>query len=764
MTEYYSHSANRNGASELVIDHLKDVAERAAEFAKPLGFEEEARLAGLLHDLGKYTSLFQRRLEGKESGLDHWSIGALAALQFAAYGATMAIEGHHTGLDQFNNNFLKRLQRNPHKEGLRPASTDALKLLERLKANNLFPEKPSASFIGNKLPETVSSMLDFRMLFSTLVDADYLETEAHFKATPGEKKTQRAPGLPLQPEKALSVLQKYIVIRRSDLEKKGAVDQRLMKLRSELLKDCLEAGGDASGLFTLSAPTGSGKTLSMLAFALSHALAHGKQFQRIIMVIPYLSIIEQTVAVCRKVFGKELGDQFILEHHSMAGIHSDPVAGGEADNHDPDCARARQLSENWDAPLIVTTSVQMLESLFANRPSACRKLHRISGSIILFDEVQTLPVSLAIPTLKALSHLSARYDSTVVFSTATQPAFSALDAEICKEQPKGWRPREIVRDAPTMFHLAKRTRVIPPDLEKPISWSALAEKLAEDKQALCIVNLKRHAIDLLNHLENIGAENLYHLSTNLCPAHRTEVLISVREQLDNGESCHLISTQCIEAGVDVDFPVVYRAFGPLEAIAQAAGRCNRNGKLPSGDVNVFLPDDEGYPPGEYQQAVSVLHSLVVKHGPDWLTRIDDPEIFKIYYEKLYSISDPKELNKQLQDAIKNQDFVKVAECYRLIRQDVINVLVPYDLKTFRDLRDRARNDGLSAVWIREARPYTVSVFRPRGNDTNLWDHLENVPLSRRTESADWFFCRDENAYDRVLIGLMLPEKLNVQIA
>lgn len=640
---FYAHSANRNGDRETVGDHLKAVADLAAEFAKPLGIEQEARIAALLHDLGKYSVLFARRLEGIERGLDHWSIGAWAALtKYRAIAAALSIQGHHVGLKEANRDALRdldpRLLSERHPESLRLTATNEDTLLSLLQRDGL-RSTAVENFVYPSIASTVSAMLDVRMLFSVLVDADWLETEAHFEAGPGERKRRRPAGALLRPQESLEILLKAINDRACELRATGSTDETILRMRAQLLDNCLQKARSPAGLFTLSAPTGSGKTLSMLAFGLAHAAAHS--LRKVVVVIPYLSIIEQTANTYRDLFQEKMGEHFVLEHHSLSGVHGDPAGGGNGDNTDAGPEFARRLSENWDAPLIVTTSVQMLESLFADRPAACRKLHRLARSVILFDEVQTLPLALSVPTLKALAHLSESYGSSIVFATATQPAFEELDGEVRKEVTTGWRPAEIVSDVAGMFSSAKRTRVVF-EAEGPSSWQELADRLHCSPQALCIVNLKRHASRLLELIRAEGVDGLFHLSTNLCPAHREQVLKAVRGRLERREPCRLVATQCIEAGVDVDFPVVYRSLGPLDAIAQAAGRCNRNGKLSLADVHVFMPEDDekrAYPSGAYEQATDVLSSLLREHGLSWLD-INDPGCFAAFYRKLYSLRRP----------------------------------------------------------------------------------------------------------------------------
>lgn len=334
----------------------------------------------------------------------------------------------------------------------------------------------------------------------------------------------------------------------------------------------------------------------MLAFALAHAARHG--LKRIILAVPYLTIIEQTACIYRSIFAAHpgFGKGYVLEHHSMAGLgeerhNQDNEGKGNEPTHTE--RQRRLLAQNWDAPIVLTTNVQLLESLFSNRPGACRKLHNLMESVILFDEAQSLPQALAVPTLAALSHLSAAYRTSVVFATATQPAFDTLDDAVSKFAVSGWKPGQIVEHHAPMFKTLKRVEVTWPEIGQETDWDALAARLHATDRVLCVVNLKRHALALMDALKDEAS--VFHLSTNLCPEHRRTVLDEVRKQLAaTGAPCRLISTQCVEAGVDVDFPEVFRAFGPVEAVAQAAGRCNREGRLSGmGRVTVFDPAEDG---------------------------------------------------------------------------------------------------------------------------------------------------------------------------
>ncbi len=753
---YYAHSAPQRSDWEPLHEHLQLVGERAAGYAAAFAAKEEARLAGLLHDLGKYSELFTQRLEAphRVKRLDHWSLGAWVAVKEFRLGglaAALAIQGHHVGLGRADDDAFRELDpqrlKERHPLNLTLTESEPAALLERFMADGLsLPVIERSLFQRETLP--AGGMLDVRMLFSALVDADFIETEAHFHRAPDGTRSYRGEGSPPRITEALAALRE----RAARLQAASDAAQSVLRLRADLLQACLEAGEMPPGVFTLSAPTGAGKTLAMLAFALRQASEHG--LRRVVVAAPYLSIIEQTANVYRALLGRHLGEDYVLEDHSLVDSGS-RAEGQEASEQsgDRDGAKnnARLLAENWDAPLIVTTNVQLLESLFSNRPSSCRKLHRLARSVILLDEVQTLPPRLAVPTLATLSRLAERYGSSVVFVTATQPAFDHLDGEVRKLVASGWTPREIVPSTLRLFDRVRRVRVTWAAV--PLDWSGLAGSLANAEQVLCIVNLKRHAIALTERLKERGIPGLFHLSTNLCPAHRKRVLEEVKELLAQREPCVLISTQCVEAGVDLDFPVVYRAFGPLDSIAQAAGRCNRNGRLRRpGEVRVFVPEEEKYPSGEYANAARVARVLWKSRGPEGMD-IDSPELFRAYYRTLYDLTQVGEGLPELRKALNDKDFEEVARRYRLIEQDAINVVVPYDPEAFAGLRRELDQSGrLTRNWIRRARPHALSLYRPKRN-APIWSFLEPARMTSGEESDEWFVYLEDRHYDRDLLGL-----------
>lgn len=758
-----AHSANDVGEEESLAVHIEAVAKTAAKFATVFGASDESRLCGLLHDIGKLDPAFQERLRGAPRRVDHCSIGAWHALRWwkeNGLAAAACIWGHHQGLQRLaDTEDLRSISPDNRRAACKPkgiqfGDVDLESLVQWFDQTGIvLPEKIRAVCPMTQLfrgETAAASMLDIRMLYSCLVDADFLETEAHFQApAPGERYVR--PAAPeLRPEEAWACLERYL----DDLRRQSNAPRHIQAMREDLFSACCKAATGKPGLFTLSAPTGTGKTLAMLAFALRHCIAH--DLRRIVVVLPYLTIIEQTAGIYREICEAALGERCVLEHHSLTGRGGSSDRAATDDDSIDEAERTRRFTaENWDAPIIVTTSVQFFESLFANRPAACRKLHRLAGSVILFDEAQTFPVHLAVPTLATLSRLSQRYRCSVMFSTATQPAFSHLDKHVRKLTPTGWKPDEIVPGELGLFTRAKRVDVRWPESDdRAVSWDRLADRLADAEQVLCVVNLKRHAIELVERLKDrVPERSLLHLSTNMCPAHRTVVLQQVRQRLDEARPCRLISTQCVEAGVDLDFPAVYRAMGPLDAIAQAAGRCNRNGRRPSAEVHVFIPEDEGYPPGAYRRAAEQTKNLL-RGGP---IDINDPAAFERYFRTLYDLHDLE--REKLVELIRQRDFPAVAEKYRLIDQPTINVLVPYDQPTFDALVDQVEKaDQLSPEqirgWCRRATPHAVSLYRPN-HDQPLLAHLMPISFGRAEpdgETARWFHALPDLTYDN-LIGI-----------
>ena len=450
-----------------------------------------------------------------------------------------------------------------------------------------------------------SASMFVRMVFSALVDADYLDTEAYYAATQGAD-------VPRGGHPSLTELRSRLDDHLGTLAR-DAPESAVNAVRARVLQNVRMRAGTDPGMFSLTVPTGGGKTLSSLAFALDHAVHHG--LSRVIYVIPYMSIVEQTAAVFRDALqsGRER-TEFVLEHHS--GFEEERLGARSGAD------KLRLAMENWDAPIVVTTAVQFFESLFARRPSRCRKLHNIANSVVILDEAQTLPLHHLRPCVAALDELARNWRTSVVLCTATQPALGEADFR------EGFRAvRELAPDPPRLAAELRRTRIRSAGRQND---AALVEKLRDARQVLCIVNTRRHARDLYTALAD--AEGACHLTTLMCAAHRRERLHAVRAGLAKGEPVRLVATSLVEAGVDVDFPEVWRAQAGLESIIQAAGRCNREGRLRSADVFVFEPEEsEGHrAPPEVGQFADAARTVMREH--------DDPlaeDAIRAYFRELY---------------------------------------------------------------------------------------------------------------------------------
>lgn len=747
---FYAHSGRDDRRStggyndwQLLVSHLKAVAKEAACFAKPFGLEAEAYIAGLLHDLGKYAERFQARLrDPRVRHINHWSAGAAAAsARCKADCAAFAVEGHHAGLPALQGNIslqdsVKRmLNTDPNRRKEHTNCRESVdELLEFMRADGV--ELPLLASNPLKRSHAFEDSLRTRMLFSCLVDADFLDTERHFSPD----KAARRISVPLAEAEALdTVLEHLRTLETSGNDGNKEVNAK----RQALLRDCLGKAACKPGLFTLTAPTGSGKTLASLAFALRHAVENNRELaaddprllRRIIVVIPYTSIIEQTARKYREVLAERLGEDYILEHHSSAPLELENLdaAGDLAEN------RVRLAQENWDFPVVVTTSVQFFESLFSNRPSKCRRLHNIARSVILFDEVQTLPKNLAPSLLSAVRLLTRDYGSTCVFMTATQPAFDGVNKAAL---PFGWEPVEISSSPKDMAQALRRTRILLPGPSEKTTWEKLARDIAAQNQALCVVNSTQDAHDLFVLLRGLEAEGTFHLSTKLCPKHRRTKLEQIRALLKAGRPCRLISTQLIEAGVDVDFPAAWRALGPLDSIIQTAGRCNREGSNPLPcPVTVFRVDGMHSPPGAYKTAMGVTESFLSRlKDPDELF---NPDTYKRYFGELYNLSGPaKAEDDKAFAACKKFDFPLAAKECKLIDDSTWPVIVKWGRGI--ELAEKlAKEKHLTSEERREAQRYSVNFF-----SSKFAEALRNGWVSKPAE--DWDFYVWESDYDENL--------------
>jgi CRISPR-associated endonuclease/helicase Cas3 len=703
--EYFAHSENKSGEWHSLQKHLGGVGALAESFAKRsnIALSEAAKWAGLLHDLGKYRDEFQQYLRAEREGsteTHHAVYGAALAYSKNWLGPAFAIAGHHAGLHDIND--LQTLI-----EGSKYDAIQRVRLLVDRFERELgkVPEgiaEPEFAINNNHCTEFY-----IRMLFSTLVDADFLDTEAHHTGF------QRFPRY-----LEASELLKRLIVEKEQKSSHGALNA----IRNRIFQECLERGLDAPGFFSLTVPTGGGKTMSGMAFALAHAAQNN--LHRVIVVIPYLSIIEQNAAQYRRILDPD-NTGIVVEHHSAVTVQEDQE---ESRPRKPFEKSAEQYAaENWDAPIIITTSVQFIESLFSNRTSRCRKLHNIAQSVVIFDEVQTLPSHLLNPLLSVCRELRNHYGVSFVFSTATQPAFRRHSLSLVD----GFEPREIqeiTTNTAEAFDTLRRVTIHIPKADEVSNWEALADEISMRDQALCVVNIRRHAFELWEKLRRLvpaaDKKTVIHLSSAMCAEHRLDILGNdrdpalgtIRYRLREKQQCRLISTQLIEAGVDVDFPVVWRAMGPLDSIVQAAGRCNRENKLRDpmgnhalGEVIVFLPEDNRLPPGLYNTATSLTASLLASVEADALTT--DHALFERYFDQLYQLVPT---DKKIQEEREKLHFRKVAELARVIKDDTQPIIVPYGKgrKIIDDIRTRPLVKGqprFDRDDLRKLQRFTVNV-------------------------------------------------------
>lgn len=685
----------------LLEEHLVEVAKLSQQFASTFNGGDWAYLSGLWHDLGKYRPRFQhyiRKVSGFEENAHitddagkapHSTAGAIHACNlFGMEGRVLAylIAGHHAGLydwDSENSNLSYRL-----------GQSDGLSEYEEAKAEHPSAEILAIDAIKPDLRQIPGGKNGFalwvRMLFSCLIDADRLDTEAYMDEGRAQER-QNWSNIQTLHQQFTSFI---------DEKTNKAEPSKVNKIRLSVLNDCKTKALASPGLFSLTVPTGGGKTLSSLAFAITHARHHDKR--RIIYVIPYTSIIEQTVDIFRSIFGDA-----VVEHHSNAETDSNK-----------DNAKSHLACENWDAPIIVTTNVQFFESLFAAKTSRCRKLHNIVNSVVVLDEAQLLPPEFLQPILDVLNLLTEHYGVTVVLSTATQPAFSTKNYFDAQNNIRGLNNvREIISDPDYLYEALNRVDVeLPKDWNQGKSFDELSQEIAQHQSVLAIVSRRKDARELW---ERMPPETL-HLSALMCGQHRSNVIQQIKEQLRNGIATRVISTQLVEAGVDVDFPVVYRAIAGLDSIAQAAGRCNREGKLDKGKVIVFVAPQPS-PVGLLRKAEDACRSILYDQSEHPLAR----SRFASYFEKLYYACDldANRINKLLEVDGKTLavNFRTAAEKFKLIAdENTAAVIVRYYDKTDQNECESSdiekwintlKRDGPDRWIMRKLQRYTVSISK-----------------------------------------------------
>ena len=663
---YLAHVAE-DGREQTVLAHLEGTAALCAAFAAGFGAEEQGRLAGLTHDLGKYSDAFQIRLRGGPK-VDHATAGAFECMKLGQPLAAFAVAGHHGGLpdgggrgDSSNQGtFFGRMSRAAQgKLADHSAWSRELSL-------------PSAA-VPSSAADKLAGMFFTRMLFSCLVDADYTDTGEFMEGqTFGIGETASM-------EELWARLQSYI---SRWFPPKGELNAK----RCAILEQCIRQGQERKpGLYTLTVPTGGGKTVASLAFALAQAKARG--MKRVVYVIPYTSIIEQTADTFRKI----LGPENVLEHHS--GVQFDLPEDGAST---PDTERLTRVAETWDMPVVVTTAVQFFESLFSNMPSQCRKLHNLAQSVIIFDEAQMLPVPYLRPCVWAIAHLVKDYGASAVLCTATQPALSPLFQEFAPELPI----EELCPIKPEEWEAFRRVTF---RKAGKLSYEELAKQLQEKGQVLCVVNTRAAAQDVFQRL---AGEGNFHLSTLMYPAHRRAVLDDVRRRLREGLPCRVVSTSLIEAGVDVDFPAVYREEAGLDSILQAAGRCNREGDRPADDSLVTIFQGEGRVPSLFETAVGAGRSVLERYED-----ITSREAVHAYFSMLLDLKGKEAQDTQhilpLMDA-ELFPFRTVSERFHLIDSPTVTVYVPRDEGA--ELAEHLRAGERSRDLYRQLGQYGVSVY------------------------------------------------------
>ena len=650
------------GPWHALLEHSTQVATLAGEFARPLGLGRAARLIGMWHDAGKASARWQKHLLGRVRRPDDpyervphaivgaWAVyGSFATRPSLGYAPALSIACHHTGLID-RGDFLEKL-RAERKDPDTLAACDAAHALFDDHAP-ITPECVEDTLVDVQSGTTHGLALRVRMLHSCLLDADSLDTERHFSPDTASRR-----GVDVSMGELWARFEANHEAFVSGVDPTRELNAR----RAQMYQDALDAAKRPPGFYSLTMPTGAGKTRAGMAFALKHAATHGQR--RVIVAIPFTSIIEQNAATYREI----LGEHAVLEHHSATHI---PLHRHEETSRELD---RRLCTQNWDAPVVVTTNVQFFESLFSSRNRRLRKLHNIAGSVVVLDEVQTLPPHLLYLTLMALRRLVDEFGCTIVFSTATQPAFTDRTLGIGWEGAALGGITEIITDPHEHFDALRRVdyRIVGGKL----TWGRLAERLTPSPQVLCIVNTVAASQQLLAHLRTrVDQDRLFALSSRLCPAHRREVLDRVRERLADGLPCVLVSTQVVEAGVDIDFPVVWRARAPLDAIIQAAGRCNREGLLAlPGRVCVFTPEEAVLPGGAYTVGTYKANELLSR-GCD----LGDPDTATDYFAALYMRASSLTEQQGLIERELALDFNTVDEGYRLIEDDQTALLIRRD--------------------------------------------------------------------------------------
>ena len=729
--EYYARKSGHN--KEFLKDHLKKTSLLCEEYMTVFDMPVTGRVLGRLHDIGKRTEKFQDVLFGDKVKINHAIVaGMLLNSCFKKYWPDVAdiVTSHHHGLHKgwpyypdFKNplslydlenkeNALKDepewldIQKWMHDVGIELTKSEAISMLNEFK--RIYGKTNNERMFIN------------RMLFSCLVDADY-SASASFD-DPTYLTTYE--GKELNPKELLKKLELY----RNDLISKSTSNSELNALRNEVFNNCSLSGNSNFGNYTLTAPTGTAKTLATLEFALRNADFNNKQ--RIIFVLPYLSIIEQNAKIYKEICGQDV----VLEDDSQTQFTEE----------------SKLLSERWSAPIIVTTAVTFFETLFRCKGSDLRKLHNIANSVVVFDESQTIPNEILDATMEVLDVLNKKFNVTTVFSTATPPSFGE------RQNITTWDPHEIIPNPQSLFDRYAEIKKLSVDwnIEKDWTYNDLFDNTKDKDSFLVIFNLKRHAAEFyqkLNQEPSIDKEGLFYITTNLCSFHRTMVLKTVKERLSKGLPTKVISTQCLEAGVDLDFQYVYRAFGPATSIAQAAGRCSRNALFP-GKLTVFIPSDTKrlYPDSAYKNSTLQLETLICQNDGFDINSLKDIDQ---YYHHVFNTRGLNADKAGLTEAINKFSYEDVSQEYKLIAKQGSTVIVPCpgqeDL--YQTLKQEIIENDYCITKSMMVRAQQITVTSYNTNDTNAYCQELFLNVKGKKVHCNWYFLDDSiGCYDEVL--------------
>lgn len=707
---YIAHKrSDYDNEEQPLIEHLKNVSDLSAEFAKPLNQSEYAKIIGIMHDIGKYSEAFQQRINGNSKRrVDHSTCGMKESIKRKMMIPAFCIAGHHGGIPDLGSKH--DTADNATIQGrLRKPTEDFSAWATEVDQNELKQIKEPRNI------DAVYCSFLIRFMFSCLVDADYIDTENFMS----NGTVSRVGGD--TPEKLLCMLYSYI-------EKWKNPDTRLNTLRSQILNECTDAGKNSDErLFTLTVPTGGGKTVSSMAFALNYAVKHNKK--RVIYVIPYTSIIEQNADVFRNIFGCKN----VLENHSNFDFK---------DYDDETKAQMMLAAENWDSPVIVTTAVAFFESIFSNKPSKCRKIHNIADSVVIFDEAQILPLDYLLPCAAAIRQLAENYNCGVVLCTATQPNFDLI-INMTKKDGKEISLTEICKSNKSITDDFRRAEFC---YDGKLEDDELVLRLSQSSQVLCIVNKKAHAQRIYSMLGDSN-EN-FHLSTYMYPSHRKKVLEEIRKRLKENKPCRVISTSLIEAGVDIDFPTVYRAISGIDSILQAGGRCNRENKreIEKSVVHIFNTDEVL----SYQQTnADVAKDVINKYGD----RIYLPEAVKMYFDNLYYYRDIDRTHrvfdkKEIMKSVSGFEFETVSQKFKMIENNTIPLYICTE-ESEKEIND-LRQHNYSKELFRKLQQYAVNLYEQD------FKRLDEMCAVERIDNH--FYVLSDNKYYSEKTGITFPDE------